>query len=149
MLLNDDFEDFCVNDRNDDNFDQLLREHFSRELDGQLGRKIAPIKRSRPTRLLIGATVALAASIAGIVLLRPAREPGKTQTVPASGASPVNYQMAWQTTDTGTVYVNDAPMRSMRSLKIESVKWVDPATNATIELTIPHDETILIALNAN
>jgi len=129
-----------VNDRNDNNFDQLLREHFSRELDGQLGRKIAPTKRARPTRLLIGAIVALAASIAGIVLLRPVRGPVKTQTV-ATFVRVARRLSDGMADDRLGNRLRQRPPRCAACAVVKSRAsngWT-PRRTATIELTIPHD----------
>jgi hypothetical protein len=143
-----------------DNFDLQLRSHFAKELDGQLGRAPAAFARSsrrRPWRV-VGWTSGLvaAAAIAGIFIL-PAvvrrLAPHDSIAIPTTQktqmVTPVEYSAAWNTTDEGTVFLADQPLRSIRSERVDTLRWIDPETNATIEMTFPHEEQIYLALNAN
>src|SRR3954466_14135587 len=110
-----------MQDHEDDIFDLQLREHFAKELDGQLGRAPAAFARSsrrRPWRVAVGWTSGLAAAAAialAVTLVRHHTAAPMTdarQLVVPLAMTPVEYRSAWQTTDAGTVYLpdDDSPM---------------------------------------
>jgi hypothetical protein len=143
---------------NDDNLDALLREHFAAELDGQLDRAPAVLARSSrrlPWRAAIW-PVALAASVAAVFAVaaflrheQPSRGTPHTHIAQADDPS-VEHQIAWNTVDEGTVMVEgDRPMRSIRRQRMDSFRWIDPETKASMELSIPHNEVVLIGMPAN
>ena len=148
-----------MQNREDDNFDLQLREHFAKELDGQLGRAPAAFARSsrrRPWRVAAAWTAGFAAAAAVALVVTFVRH---QSTPPIRGVHPsidqlamtaVEYRSAWQTSDAGTVYLpnDDSPMRGIRSEQVEIVSWIDPATLAHIEVTIPHEEVTLVTLNS-
>jgi hypothetical protein len=155
-----------MNELNDEQLDLLLREHLSAELDPQLGKAPAAFEakpRRRPTSwrsmlisLSIGGGFALAAAIGGLFIFAPLlkvmNKPDPRQIVmPVTPVSePVEHEVAWNTVDQGTVFVNDdVPMRSVLRQRVDSLKWVDPDTHATIEMKVPRDEVVLVGLNAN
>jgi len=147
-----------MQDRDDDNFDLQLREHFAKELDGQLGRAPAAFARSsrrRPWRVAALWTSGLAAAAAIALVVTLVRHQVTTPiavphpAIDQFAMTPIEYRNAWQTSDAGTVYLGDgAPMRGIRSEQIEVVSWIDPATHARIEVTIPHEEVTLVTLNS-
>jgi hypothetical protein len=153
-----------MNDLNDEQLDLLLREHLSAELDPQLGRAPASFEarsrrrfsRWRAASWSIGAGLALAAAIAGLFLLAPlwkvmkTTEPQISPTPPVAQLEPVEHEVAWNTIDQGTVFVNDnVPMRSIRRERLDRFKWTDPETKAQMQMSVPHDEVVLVGLNAN
>jgi hypothetical protein len=143
-----------MQDLNDDNFDTLLRDHFARKLNGQLGKAQAALGREHRARRWRRASVAglaMAAAIAGFVLLRPSAPPANVVPPVATASDisvPGEYEMSWQTIDQGTVFLDeDTPMRRLLRRGVEQVRWIDPATQASVEYTVPHDEIVLVALN--
>jgi len=148
-----------MQDREDDNFDLQLREHFAKELDGQLGRAPAAFARSsrrRPWRVAMMWTSGLAAAAAIALVITFIRHPTAAPiavphpAIDQIAMTPIEYRSAWQTSDAGTVYLpdDDSPMRGIRSEQVEIVSWIDPATFARIEVTIPHEEVTLVTLNS-
>jgi hypothetical protein len=137
-------------DLNDDQFDALLGEHLSRELDGQMGRAGAAFERSQRRYVLRFATwgsLAAAAVIAAILLRPHPPVPAPVQP-PTAVATAVEYQLDSQTIDQGTVFLDkDTPMRRYVEHQIETARWVDPVTHAQMELTVPHDQVLLVGLN--
>lgn len=148
-------------DLNDDNLDLLLREHYRAELDGQLDRAPAVQARSSrrlPWRAVGWSTLAVAAAVTifmmpalraliGQALRNDPRLPLVTQT---AAAQPVEHEVQWKTIDQGTVFVNDElPMRSIRRERLDHIRWTDPDTNATYQMSIPNQETVLVGLRAN
>ena len=148
-----------MSDPNDDILDRLLREHFAAEVDPQLGRAPAAIARSRrrlPWRAVILPLTAAAAAL--LILLIPAMTPRSTPRsaglaptiAPAAETGPVDHVVEWRNIDQGTVFVNGGvPMRSIRRQRLDSYTWTDPASRETMEMTVPHDEIVLIGLPAN
>jgi hypothetical protein len=142
-----------MQDMNDDNFDLLLREHLSAELDGQLGRAPAAFARSSrrwPWRaVVIGAAGLAAAAILAIALMRP--DAVQTTPTPPSAqakAIPAEYELAWRTIDRGTVFLDEeTPVRNYLRQQVEIVRWKDPETGQVIEVSVPHEQTMLVGLN--
>jgi hypothetical protein len=128
-------------------FDHLLRDHFRAELDGQLGRAPAAFARSsrrRPWRVALVAVSGLAAAIVvGLIVLRP-RPSHPIGPVTTS----VEYEVAWQSIDQGTVLIDGEPLHSIRRQRIDQFKWIDPATRQTIELSVPSEELVLSELES-
>jgi hypothetical protein len=137
-------------DLNDDQFDALLRDHLSGKLDGQMGRAGAAFERSQrrfAPRLITWGSLAAAAVIAAI-LLRPGQPLPAPVQPPVAVATAVEYQLNSQTIDQGTVYLDqDTPMRQYVERQVETARWVDPVTHDQMELTVPHDQILLVGLN--
>jgi hypothetical protein len=141
---------------NDDNLDALLREHYSAELDGQLDRAPAVLARSSrrsPWRAAIY-PLALAAGIAAVflvpALLRQQNDIDPAPIAQSSFDNSIEHEIEWNTIDQGTVFVDgDRPMRSIRRQRMDNFRWVDPETNATMQLSVPHSEIVLVGMNAN
>jgi hypothetical protein len=128
--------------------DHLLREHFSAALDGQLGRAPAAFARSsrrRPWRvaLLAGAGLAAAAAAVVLMVLRPA--PSRPL---APAQTPVQYEVAWQSIDQGTVLIDGEPLHSVHHQRVDQFKWVDPETHQTIEVSVPSEALVLTELES-
>lgn len=135
-----------MSDLNDDNFDQMMRDHFAQELDGQLRGAPRVIHRVRRWPLALAGGAAIAAALVGWMLLRP--EPAKTAPTIAVAEPAVKYEVAWETVDHGTVFLDDeTPMQAYVYRQIATARWVDPATNAVTEVSVPHEKVVLIGLN--
>jgi hypothetical protein len=141
---------------NDDNLDALLREHYSAELDGQLDRAPAVLARSSrrsPWRAAIY-PIALAAGIAAIflvpALMRRGADPAPAPIAQGTWGDSMEHEIEWNTIDQGTVFVDgDLPMRSIRRQRMDNFRWIDPETNASMQLSVPHSEIVLVGMNAN
>jgi hypothetical protein len=137
-----------MHEQQDDNFDSLLSEHLSRELDSQLGRATVKLARLRPNpwRLIALSTLATAAAI-GAFLIRP-RQPDLTPAPAPAQTVAIDYQLDWQTIDLGTVLLEDqTPVRRYVRREIETARWIDPSTKAQLEMVVPNDQIMLIGLN--
>lgn len=64
---------------------------------------------------------------------------------------PVRHEVAWQTTDRGTVFVGDEeqPMRGYVRQRVDNFRWTDPNTNAKFEVSVPNDEVMLVNMNSH
>jgi len=171
-----------MTERNDELLDDVLAQHFSDELDAQLGRASARFAQeigSPPIRLadrpiVPGAKVpaarrggnifwslglvgsALAASIVIVVSLN-----GREHTRPWPGAKPTvnpaivdndddaQRTIAYRTLDEGTVYVSDSnvPVRQIRRQALDTVSWIDRKHGDEVQVTLPHDDIVLVGLN--
>ena len=136
-------------DLNDDQFDAMLREYLSRELDDQMSRAGAAFERSQRHYVLRFATWGslAAAAVIGAILLRP-HQPVPAPVQPTGAvATMVEYRLDSQTIDQGTVFLDeDTPMRQYVERQIETARWVDPVTHDQMELTVPHDQIVLVGL---
>jgi hypothetical protein len=147
--------------------DEALREHLRNQLDGQLGRATAAFRREvaaspRPRigrRLLIWGVCAgasLAASVAIVwsaVAHRTAQKPvisrndnPSTSTEPSSPL-PVEQTLAYTTTDEGTVVLeNEGPARRLRRSVLQTFEFYDPQQKASIQVTVPQEQTVLVGM---
>jgi hypothetical protein len=150
---------------NDDNLDTLLREHFASQLDGQLDKArygqldrapaaFARSSRRRPWRAVVW-PLALAAGIAAVFVLPALLRRGEKPALPGpqvaqiTSSPSVEHEIAWNTIDQGTVFIaDDQPMRSIRRERTDSFRWIDPETSALMELSIPHNEIVLVGMSA-
>ena len=99
-------------------------------------------------------TAAAAALIVGFALSggdgdRVAQDnpPAPTQaTARAKPAAPVRIERNWSTVAYEGVVVPDRrlPLRKFRRQVLEHVQWVDKSRGRRMEMTVPHDEVILI-----
>jgi hypothetical protein len=142
--------------------DPKLNKVRIRELD-RAPAALARSSRRLPWRAWRGWAFPLAAAAAVALFVIPAllkhgddtREyptPGSTPTVAsAQQLSPsVEHEIRWNTVDEGTVFVNgDTPMRSIRRERVDNVRWVDPDTHATMQMSVPNNEVVLVGMHAN
>jgi hypothetical protein len=161
-------------DDDDIKFDEELSRHLAGQLDPQRGRAIRAfeehVRSQVPTRhwlrvaavlVIVSAGVAVFAWATQTFLLRrpaqfvntPATAVPVHPTVPvtrALEASPrdVTQLTAWAASDEGfeTVTVADQtmPVRKVRRDAVETTQWFDPQRNATMRLTVPVEQEILI-----
>ena len=158
-----------------DTLDQLLQEHFHRQLDPQLGRAAstfaqqiaaarAPRTQMRPRRLMIWclwAAGAMAASVGivwGVAVVRhPLSQPGISEQPkkPASSASsplataeiPIENIIAYRTLDEGPVLLDDhCPVRQLRRQVLQTVQWYDPQAKANVQITVPREQIVYVPM---
>jgi hypothetical protein len=84
-----------------------------------------------------------AAVVVGLMVLRPA--PSRPTSAVKTA---VQYEVAWQSIDQGTVLIDGEPLRSVRRQRVDQFKWVDPATQQTIEVSVPSEEVVLTELES-
>jgi len=151
-------------------FDQLLKSHLARELDGHLGRSARAFAAevNQPAQLAhdqrvrriyrywaAAAAMFIVASVIGVVLVRKAFQQqiatGKIEQKLARSDSdspplmPIAQSVAWQTLDDGTVMLaGDIPVRRLRRQVVEHIRWYDPKLKTTVELSVPQEQVMLI-----
>jgi hypothetical protein len=149
--------------RPDYELEDLLRTHLSRQLDPQRGRARTAFERetnaspagSRRGLRLFAASGLIAASVAiliGFVVLRdrivrPAPDrPEKSSPLANAGADPVVERLVtWRAVDEGPRVVAPAvPVRKVRYEAVEEIEWAEPLENATIRLSIPQEQVVLV-----
>jgi hypothetical protein len=147
----------------DDVVDDLLRDHFRRELDPHVGQAERAVRRGAPAgrRLWLGgwwtAAGALAASV-GIVSAIAARmgtaahqpTPQIVTTMPAPAAGepvPIEQVVRSQAVDEGPVIVGDAgPARWVREKVVETTTFYDQESKSQVQLTVPKERVMLIGM---
>jgi hypothetical protein len=157
-----------MQDLDDKRIEWLLERHFAKELDPQLGlaakRFLRDVRQDQPVRNFspwwTWAGAALAASVLiswGLHNLHVKFNNGIPSPIgpivdsrPASDVlEPVSQQVSWQTVDDGTVVLeDDRPARRVRRQVVERLCWYDPKEKTTVELTVPHEQVLLIGLNS-
>ena len=160
----------------DDPLVPVLAGYLDRELQRHTGRAAArfleemsrsaePHARPRNSRAvrwwgpLIGAIAAALGIIGGVAALH-ALSKGKSTghgtmaiVTPATAPTDESVQTVTDTIDVrtldeGTVVLADrGPARQFRREVIEHVEWFDPAQNKRIQIDIPSEEVVLVAMN--
>jgi hypothetical protein len=111
---------------------------------------------------LVGA--AAAAAIAGVMVFAPVArivkpvDRSSVAQLPTSGsgvvlaadASPLEHEVAWRTLDRGTVFIGDEeqPMRSYVRQRVDNFRWEDPQSNLKVEMSVPHDQVMLVNMKS-
>jgi hypothetical protein len=151
-----------MNDRLEQDLDEMLSRHLHACLDGQLGRAALALRHElspRPRwRLWTAAATAIAAGLAVAIIVIAHRTPlpkivkDPTEVSPpiVEAAVPVVQSATWsKLTDDGTTLVDDRPMRRMRRKVVNEVEWYDAKNGATIRTTQPQQQIYLIELKTN
>jgi len=153
----------------EERLDRLINRYLSQQLDPQLGRAAAnfetdlrkrPARRNPWPRRLIWMTTAAAACLALAWGWRfqnhLAQKPGSngpTQIVeaePSPDLVPVTESISWRTIDDGVIGVeDDVPIRQLRNQVLQYVQWYDPQRKATVEMTVPREEIVLVGLQSH
>ena len=151
-----------MSDENDDQLDQLLSDHLHRRLDPQLGRAAAgfetdvplPRRPRLPIVAAVGGVIAAAILIAAPLLLqnhptnRPVDvviKPTTLAVAPARDDVNFNRLLMWRAVDEGARVVDDTlPVRKVRYEAVEQIEWEDPDDQATIQLSVPVAEVVLV-----
>ena len=153
----------------DEQLDRLINRHLSKQLDPHLGRAAfkfeadvlnSPLRQSVWRRRFIGLATAAAAcfalawgwkalhhSVQKIASNSPLQLP-ITEQPPE--LVPVSESLAWRTIDDGIIGVeDDVPIRQLRNQVLQYVEWYDPQRKATVEMTVPREQIIYVALNSH
>jgi hypothetical protein len=144
-------------------FDDELRRHFAGALDPQRGRALRAFEEQihvpqHRRHWLMAASIGLVFLAGAAVAFWPARRtPVVSRAIdPVPPVAPrlnmpqdVTRLVAWEASDEGvvdSVHVQgrEIPVRKVRREAVETTQWFDPASNATIRLTVPVEQTILI-----
>jgi len=150
--------------------DQMLSNHVRRRLDPQLGRASAafeatamkaasamPVRSSRrwviPYAAGVGGLIAAAVLLAWPLLREQPGVRGVPHVVvakPTSAKAPdatVDYErfVMWRAVDEGAQVVeSDVPVRKLRYEAVEQIQWDDPDDQATIQLSVPVAQVVLV-----
>ena len=148
----------------DDELEASLRAHLGQHLDPQRGKALAAFERdgdarSTPSRLRLTLALLAPASIAaalliGWMLLRPAPRDIRVPEIagqpdPADAAfdlepGEVERLVTWRAIDEGPRVIDASPVRRVRLKAIEQIRWADPEMDATIRLSVPQEQVILV-----
>jgi hypothetical protein len=157
-----------MSEMEDRQLDALLSEHFAAELDGHVGRcaaafehRAAPQRRHHPGgwAMALAAGVAAAACVAVVWNYRHQPKQGPQMANPLSQPSPgqladaqqtqapfMERALALQNVDEGTFVMQDVPVRQVRQVLLENVRWYDPREKTEVQLTIPRERLIFIEM---
>jgi hypothetical protein len=147
--------------RSEERFEQMIR--MQRQLQTAPETKPQKFRINRFMLGLVGA--AMAASIAVVFVLphvvqlnrhpstdgqfastRPhiAEVPSPVETIP------VEREVSWRTLDRGTVFVgeDEQPMRGLVRQRVDNFRWSDPSSNTKVEVSVPHDEVMLVGMKS-
>ena len=153
----------------DERLDHLINRHLSKQLDPQLGRAVSRFDAEvmhRSDRLgvwprrLGWVSVAAAACLAVAWTWQSLHHTAQQRLIPAvpeivQGPQspqliPVSESIAWRTIDDGVVGVeDDVPIRQIRNQFLQTIEWYDPDRKATVEMTVPREEIVFVALNSH
>jgi hypothetical protein len=151
-----------MNDRLEQDLDELLSRHLHACLDGQLGRAALALRHElapRPRwRLWTAAGTAVAAglAVAVIVILHHSPPANVVKKIPEPALSvaqvspPMVQSAAWsKMMDDGTALVDDRPMRRMSRKVVEQYEWYDANNGATVRTTMPQQQIFLIEMKTD
>jgi hypothetical protein len=155
-----------------DQLDQMLSEHLHRRLDPQLGRASAAFEGSASAsasspssrRWLIPSVAGAGGLIAAAVMIalpllrdRPITRNGAPPKIVAVPTSPIpstttpqdelNFErlVLWRAVDEGASVVDSTvPVRKVRYEAVEQIEWEDPVDQATIQLSVPVAQVVLV-----
>jgi len=150
----------------EERLDRLISHHLSQQLDPQLGRAVFKFEAdvvgqpARPNpwpRRLIGLAMSAAACLmlawGWQTLHRSVQKVGSNnppqivQVEQSPELVPVSESISWRTIDDGVIGVqDDVPIRQLRNQVLQYVEWYDPQRKATVEMTVPREEIVLIGL---
>jgi hypothetical protein len=152
-----------MNEKLDQDLDELLKRHLGACLDGQLGRAAAAFAAERAPRrsrwwlgTLAGASVAAGLAAAWLILgnrLSPDRivspVDGIVQSDPET-MPPMVQSATWsRMKDDGLTVLDDQPVRQLHRQIVEEVEWYDAKTRATVKTRMPRQQIILIGLRTD
>jgi hypothetical protein len=156
-----------MNEKSEQDLDELLRRHLGACLDGQLGRAAAGFRAAeraeRPAaaarwRWLIGGVTGIAAGVAIAWMMFANRlphglisKPGlAVNGVSADAVPPMVQSATWSPVkDDGLAVVDDQPVRQWRRQIVEEVEWYDAKDGAMVRTRMPRQQIILIGLRTD
>ncbi len=151
-----------MNEKLDQDLDELLKRHLGACLDGQLGRAAAAFAAARAPRrsrlwlgTLAGASVAAGLAAAWLILgnhLSRDKSVSPVSEVPSDvdAAPPMVQSATWsRMKDDGLAVLDDQPVRQLHRQIVEEVEWYDAKTRATVKTRMPRQQIILIGLRTD
>jgi hypothetical protein len=151
-----------MNDRLEQDLDELLSRHLHACLDGQVGRAALALRHElapRPRwRLWTAAGAAMAAGLAVAIIViahraplpKVVKDPRVVSPPIVEAAVPMVQSATWsKMMDDGTTVVDDHPMRRMRRKVVNEVEWYDAKDGATVRTTMPQQQIYLIEMKTN
>jgi len=150
-----------MNDKSEQDLDELLSRHFESCLDGQLGRAATAFRQEMATRsrwrAWTAAGAALAACLAvawAIYASRPAAPIAMITppqpTVVDDPVTPVVQSATWsRMVDDGAAVVDGQPVRQLRRKLVEEIEWYDAKDGAVVRQTVPHQQIFLIGMQTD
>jgi hypothetical protein len=151
-----------MNDKSDQDLDELLSRHFEACLDGQLGRAAAAFRDEMATRNRWRAWTAAGAALAACLAVAwafyghrsPKPEvvvaPITAPTVDEAAVTPVVQSATWsRMVDDGAAVVDGQPVRQLRRKLVEEIEWYDAADGAVVRQTVPQQQIFLIGMQTD
>jgi hypothetical protein len=155
-----------MNEKSEQDLDELLRRHLGACLDGQLGRAAAGFRAAERAeraaaarwRWWIGGASGIAAGLAIAWMMFANRlpqglisKPGlAVNGVSADAVPPMVQSATWSPVkDDGLAVVDDQPVRQWRRQIVEEVEWYDAKDGAMVRTRMPRQQIILIGLRTD
>ena len=156
-----------MNERSEQELDELLSRHLGACLDGQLGRATAAFRaaqrgsrRAAQWRWWAGGAVGIAAGVAVAWMMMGGRMPHGSNTKPEEQVAvnslntpvvpPMVQSASWSPVkDEGLAVVDDQPVRQLRRQIVEEVEWYDAKDGAMVRTRMPRQQIILIGLRTD
>lgn len=151
-----------MNDKSEQDLDEMLSRHFHTCLDGQLGRASAAFRQEMAVRSPWRSWTAAGAALAACLALawafyghRPAPEvvigpTHPTPTVDEAPVTPVVQSATWsRMVDDGAAVVDGQPVRQLRRRVVEEIEWYDAKDDAVVRQTVPQQQFFLIGMQTD
>jgi hypothetical protein len=156
-----------MNEKSEQDLEELLSRHLGACLDGHLGRATAAFRAAerearRPAarwRWWAGGAVGIAAGVAVAWMIfanrlphGPISKPGEQVVVNDLNTEvpPMVQSAVWSPVkDEGLAVVDNQPVRQWRRQVVEEVEWYDAKDGAMVRTRMPRQEIILIGLRTD
>ena len=151
-----------MNDKSEQDLDELLSRHVHACLDGQLGRASAAFRREMAVRSRWRSWTAAGAALAACLALawtfyghRAAHGPevviAPPHTTPVEDpVTPVVQSATWsRMVDDGAAVVDGQPVRQLRRKLVEEIEWYDAKDGAVVRQTVPQQQIFLIGMQTD
>jgi hypothetical protein len=152
-----------MNDKSDQDLDELLSRHFESCLDGQRGRAAAAFRHEMALRTRWRAWTAAGAALAACLAVAwafyghrpvPKSEIAKVMPLPTAidepAVTPVVQSATWSRMfDDGAAVVDGQPVRQLRRKVVEEIEWYDAADGAVVRQTVPQQQIFLIGMQTD
>jgi len=150
-----------MNDKSDQDLDELLGGHFESCLDGQLGRAAAAFREEMAVRnrwrswTAAGAALAACLAVAWVMYAnRPATPTVVIGPLPPpqleDPVTPVVQSATWsRMVDDGAAVVDGQPVRQLRRKLVEEIEWYDAKDGAVVRQTVPQQQIFLIGMQTD
>jgi hypothetical protein len=156
-----------MNERSEQELDEILRRHLGACLDGQMGRAAAAFRAEQRAsrgavrwRWWAGGAVGIAAGVAVAWMVIGGRMPHGSNVKPEISVAvgdlktdvvpPMVQSASWSPVkDDGLAVVDDQPVRQLRRQIVEEVEWYDAKDGAMVRTRMPRQQIILIGLRTD